>query len=121
MEHEEKRNELLAQLDDTQENEFYKMLSEQFTDKKENLEFITELSDRDIMIITRLWVLDDWAEHKVDLIPMIIKKFISMRVSLRRQGRKELFESFKSQFNLYENPLRQEGMGGMRSWFGSRR
>lgn len=119
---ENEKNELFSHVDTTsQENEFYKMLSEQFSDKKNNLEFITELHEKDIMILIRLWVLHEWAGKKVDLIPMIIQKFISMRVSLRRQGRKELFESFKSQFHVYGTDNGMTPQGGLSTWFRPRR
>jgi len=81
-----------------EDSEFYKALMQQFDinpkDKKK-LDFITQLTERDVINFSRVEILHEWSDKKVKMLPLFIAKIMSLRVSQNRQGRREFFETFK--------------------------
>jgi len=79
-----------------EESEFYKALMQQFDgSSKKKLDFITQLSENDVMNFARAEVLHEWTDKKVKMLPIFIAKIMALRVSQNRLGRGEFFNTFK--------------------------
>jgi hypothetical protein len=76
-----------------EESEFYKAVRDQYTNK--NIDVKTELSETDIINLSRIAVLDAWSDGKVPALRLFTKSFKTLRVSKERKGRTEFFETFK--------------------------
>lgn len=76
-------------------DDFFKTVRMQFDGSNKNIDMITQLHPQEIVNLARIAVLDDWCEGKASNINIFVKRFMRMKVSENRQGRKEFFETFK--------------------------
>lgn len=91
------------------QEQFYKVLELVYEGK--NIEGITEISESDISEILKLHAIWEITGKKIDLIPIMIKRKLQLRVSLKRKGKKEIVETLKP-----AQPMVDKGEGG-NSWF----
>lgn len=81
----------------------YKELLYKFFDRKKNIEFKTELSDEEIKEINRLYFIADLLDFK--MLKDFLTKFMELRVSQKREGRKEFIYALKPDYN--QIPIQQ--------------
>ena len=76
----------------TQEkNEFLEILSKLF--EKENIELITDLSEDEIKLITRIKTIADLKQ--IDVYKDAVKYYMELRLSCKRKSRSEIVEAVK--------------------------
>lgn len=91
----------MGSLDDilTQQKEasddFFKTVRMQFDGSNKNIDMITQLHETEIINLARVAVLNNWCQGKAKNIDIFVKRFMRMKVSENRQGRKEFFDTFK--------------------------
>ena len=79
-----------------QESE-YKELIQKFFSERKNIEFKTDLNDDELKEINRLMFLADMLDFKQ--LKSFVMKFMELRVSFKREGRKEFIYSIKPDYS----------------------
>lgn len=98
---------------DRDQEEFYKALQKLYDGK--NLYFVTELSDKDICDIVVMREIWEWCDRRLDIVKDSIRWKMRLRVSLKRKGRLEFVETFKSRMEAMSNKIQDSGaLGWMR-------
>lgn len=87
---------LLGSQQPTQTDDFFKVVKMQYDGTNKNIDMITQLHPTEIVNLCRVQVLDDWCEHRVPAIKVFVQRFMRMKVSESRQGRKEFFDTWKA-------------------------
>lgn len=77
-------------------DDFFKTVKMQFDGSNKNIDMITQLRPEEIIQLARIAVLNDWCDDKVPAIKIFVQRFMRMKVSENRQGRREFFETWKS-------------------------
>ena len=86
---------------------FFKAIEKLYDGK--NLHFITELSENDINNLIRIREMWIWSDKKVDILMHIFHWKMKLRVSKRRKGRFEFFDTFKSRMLSEDMQNQQSG------------
>ena len=94
-------------------DEFYKSMREMYT--KKNLSFITDISQKQIIALTKVACLYEWSDRKIKPLKYLIDNFQSFSISKNRQSRKEFFETLKGHFTDEMNRI-----GGLSKFFAPR-
>ena len=78
------------------QDDFFKVVKMQYDGSNKNIDMITQLTHEEVVNLARVQVLDDWCENKVPAIKIFVSRFMRMKVSQERQGRKEFFDTWKA-------------------------
>lgn len=79
-----------------QTDDFFKTVKMQYDGNNKNLDMITQLHPDEIINLGRIAVFNEWSDGKVKAVDIFVKRFMRMKVSENRQGRREFFDTWKS-------------------------
>lgn len=83
------------------DNEFLRSMQQLFQGKNKDIDMITQLEPHEVLQIARIRAMQEWAEPKatvkgnIPVLEVFIQAYMRMKVSERRKGRMEFFETFR--------------------------
>lgn len=78
------------------QDDFFKTVKLQFDGSNKNIDMITQLTPEEVVNLARVQVLSNKCDDDVPAIKIFLERFMRMKVSQDRQGRREFFETWKA-------------------------